>query len=79
MLKDSLCFKEAHDARVSGKIELEEFLRHIVAHYGGLRHQTDAEGQRPYIPSVFEDTVRDLVLSENFQPLDDDSKYILVT
>jgi hypothetical protein len=62
---------------MGGVIELEEFLRHIVAHYGGLRHEADAEGQRPYIPSLFENEVRSLVLAENFQPLDKDGKYIL--
>lgn len=77
MSANSLCFKEARDARISGSIELEEFLSHIMAHYGGLRHQADAEGQRPYIPAGFENEVRNLVLSENIQPLDDDSKYIL--
>jgi hypothetical protein len=48
-----------------------------VAHYGGLRHEADAEGQRPYIPAHFEDEVRSLVLGENFQPLDDYGKYSL--
>jgi hypothetical protein len=73
MSVNSLCFKEARDARISGEIELEEFLRHIVAHYGGLKHQADVEGQRPHIPAGFEKEVRNLVLSENFQPLDDHS------
>jgi hypothetical protein len=77
MLVNSLCFKEASEAQKSGEIQLEEYLRHIVAHYGGLRHQEDAEGQRSYIPSFFETEVMDVVLSENIQPLDDDSKYIL--
>jgi hypothetical protein len=77
MPANSLCFEEARIARMGGVIELEEFLRHIVAHYGGLRHVADAEGQRPYIPSLFENEVRSLVLAENFQPLDKDGKYIL--
>ncbi|KAH7339220.1 hypothetical protein BKA66DRAFT_507006, partial [Pyrenochaeta sp. MPI-SDFR-AT-0127] len=71
MSANSLCFDEALKARISGEIELEESLRHIVAHYGGLRHHADAEGQRLYIPAGFETEVRDVVLSENFQPLDD--------
>jgi hypothetical protein len=70
----SFCFEEARNARLRGDIELEEFLRHIVAHYGGSRHQVDAEGQRPYIPEGFESVVRDLVLSDDYQPLDDKSK-----
>ncbi|KAF1839131.1 hypothetical protein BDW02DRAFT_564114 [Decorospora gaudefroyi] len=73
MSANSLCFEEARNARISGGIQLEECLRHIVAHYGGLRHEADAEGQRPYIPSGFEDEVRNLLLSEDIQPLDDDS------
>ncbi|KAH8728382.1 hypothetical protein GQ44DRAFT_575050, partial [Phaeosphaeriaceae sp. PMI808] len=77
MSANSLCFKEAHDARKSGEIELEEFLRHIVAHYGGLRHQADAEGQRPYLPALFEEEVRNVVLSENIQPLDDNNTAII--
>jgi hypothetical protein len=79
MSASSLCFKEAHEARLSGSIDLEEFLRHIVAHYGGLRHQTDEEGARPYIPgwSFFEDAVREIVLRDTFQPLDNDGKYFL--
>ncbi|KAF2031433.1 hypothetical protein EK21DRAFT_34909, partial [Setomelanomma holmii] len=77
MSANSLCFKEARDARISGEIKLEEFLRHIVAHYGGLRHQADAEGQRPYIPAGFETEVRDKVLSEKTQSLDDDNIAII--
>ncbi|KAF1842948.1 uncharacterized protein K460DRAFT_396379 [Cucurbitaria berberidis CBS 394.84] len=77
MSEDSLCFREAYDARLSGRIELEESLIHTVAHYGGLRHQTDAEGQRPYIPAGFENEVRKLVLSQNFQPLDEDNTAII--
>jgi hypothetical protein len=78
MSANSLCFKEAHDAREKGWIEQEEYLRHVVNHYGGLRHDTDAEGQRPYIgaPNFAED-VRELVLNESFQPLDDNSKCFL--
>ncbi|KAH7070747.1 hypothetical protein BKA63DRAFT_420706, partial [Paraphoma chrysanthemicola] len=72
MSADSLCFKDAYEARINGKAKLEELLRHIVAHYGGLRHETDAEGQRPYFRRGFETEVRDLVLSNNVQPLDDD-------
>jgi hypothetical protein len=74
MSTNSLCFKEAHDARISGEIGLEEFLRHIAAHYGGVRHQADAEGQRPYIPSLFERDVSRIALNENMQLLDDDSE-----
>jgi hypothetical protein len=77
MSASSFCFKEAYDARISGDIGLEELLRHIVAHYGGLRHPADAVGQRPYIPAGFEKQVRELVLSEDLKPLDDDSKYVL--
>jgi hypothetical protein len=80
MSADLLCFREAHDARLKGEIDLEEFLRHIVAHYGGLRHHADGEGESYYIPgpSGFEDEVRDIVLRDSFQALDDDSKYDLV-
>lgn len=74
MSTSSLCFREAYDARVSGKVKLEEFLNHIVAHYKGLRHQEDAEDKRPYLPVGFEDEVRKLVLGGDFQPLDDESK-----
>jgi hypothetical protein len=76
MSANSLCFKEARDAREKGVIELEEYLRHIVAHYRGLRHETDAEGQRPWFPTSFEDEVRKAVLSENCQPLDEDGECI---
>ena len=79
MSANSLCFKEARDAREKGGIELDEFVWQIVAHYGGLRHETDAEGQRPWFPSGFEDEVRKLVLSENYQALDDDSECIFAT
>jgi hypothetical protein len=70
----SLCFKETQDARMAGRIELEEFLRHTIAHYGGLRHETDVEGQRPYLPSGFEREVRDILLDGDLQPLDDESE-----
>jgi hypothetical protein len=71
---NSLCFKEALDAREKGEIELEEFLRHIVDHCRGVKHAADAEGQRPWLYAGFTDEVRTCVLSENYQPLDDDSK-----
>jgi hypothetical protein len=74
MSAKSLCFKEARDAHISGGIELEEYLHHIVSHYTGLRHSEDAEGQRPWFYAGFEDEVRKLVLSENYQPLDEDGK-----
>jgi hypothetical protein len=48
MSANSLCFKEAYDARTNGEIEQEEFMRHNVNHYSGLRHEEDAEGKRPY-------------------------------
>lgn len=81
MSTNSLCFKEAFEAWESGDIDLEEYLRHIVAHYSGLRHAGDIEGQRPYIYGGFGflNDVRNLVLSDKFQPLDDDSKYIFAT
>jgi hypothetical protein len=74
MSTNSLCFKEALDARAKGMIELEEFLHHIVNHYRGEKHEADAEGQRPWLYAGFTDEVRTCVLSENYQPLDDDSK-----
>ncbi|KAH7389372.1 hypothetical protein DE146DRAFT_663889 [Phaeosphaeria sp. MPI-PUGE-AT-0046c] len=73
----TLCFREAYEARISGNINLDEFLVHIVAHYAGLRHQTDAEGQRPWIPLSFEDEVRELVLSGNIQPLNQEETDII--
>jgi hypothetical protein len=75
MSANSLCFEEARAARKTGEIDLKAFLRHIVAHYGGLRHAADAEGQRPYLSAHFEDEVRSLVLGKTFQPLDDNGKY----
>lgn len=74
MSTDLPCFKEARNAWKAGAIELDEFLRHIVAHYGGLRHEADVEGQRPYLSASFEDEVRKLVLNEKFLPLNDDGK-----
>jgi hypothetical protein len=78
MLADSMCFKEAHDARSNGEIDLEEFLRHVVAHYGGLRHHADGEGESYYIPgpSGFEDEVREIVLRDSFQALDENGKFV---
>jgi hypothetical protein len=77
MSANSLCFNELYDARKSGAIELEAFLTHIVAHYGGLRHDEDTEGKRPFIYRSFETEVRNLVLSENFRPLDDNGNSTL--
>jgi hypothetical protein len=70
----SLCFAETRDARLNGAIELEEFLRHIVSHYGGSRHEADTKGQRPYMPLCFEREVRDILLDGDLQPLDDESE-----
>ena len=79
MSTSSLCFKEAYDARISGRLNLEDFLNYILAHYKGLRHQEDTEGKRPYISVSFEYEVRNLVLREDFEPLDDESKSIDTT
>lgn len=69
MVTSSLCFKEAHEGRLSGEISLEESLSHVVAHYGTSRHETDQDGRRPYFPRGFETEVRDLVLSTSVPPL----------
>jgi hypothetical protein len=74
MPANSLCFKEARDARANGEINLDQYLRHIMAHYRGLRHMTDAEGQRPWFPAGFEDEVREIVLNEDFRPLEEDGE-----
>ncbi|KAH7082452.1 hypothetical protein FB567DRAFT_402399, partial [Paraphoma chrysanthemicola] len=77
MSANSLCFKDAYEARINGKAKLEDLLRHVVAHYGGLRHETDAEDHRPYFPRSFETEVSDVVLSNNLQLLgDDDTAFI---
>ncbi|PVH91996.1 hypothetical protein DM02DRAFT_485042, partial [Periconia macrospinosa] len=73
MSANSLCFKEAQNGLGSGEIEREAYLGHIVAHYGGLRHEEDAEGQRPYLSPGFEREVREIVLSENYRPLENDN------
>lgn len=75
MSANSLCFKEAFDARERGEINHDEYLMHLVAHFGELRHPADAEGKRPYVPSYFNRTVRDLALSEKLEPLDGTSNY----
>jgi hypothetical protein len=79
MSAKSLCFKEARDAHISGGIELEEYLHRIVSHYASLRHSEDAERQRAWFCAGFEDEVRKLVLSENYQPLGEDGKRSLAT
>jgi hypothetical protein len=76
MPANSLCFKEAREARANGDINLDQYVRHIVVHYGGLRHEADAEGKRPWFPAGFEDEVRKIVLSEHFRPLEEDGECI---
>ncbi|KAF1976751.1 hypothetical protein BU23DRAFT_430531, partial [Bimuria novae-zelandiae CBS 107.79] len=71
MSVSSLCFQEAYDARASGRIDLDAYLTHIVAHYRGLRHESDEEAKRRWLPSGFDDEVRDILLSEDYQPFDD--------
>ena len=79
MPTSSLCFKEAQNAYNCGQIELEEYITHIVAHYRGMRHEEDAESRRPHLPRGFEVEVRKVVLDEDFQPLDDESKSLSAT
>lgn len=74
MPKSSICFREAYDLRKEGRIQLEEYLKRIVAHYEGHRHETDAEGNRPFLYAGFEDEVRQIVLGTDFQPLDEDGE-----
>jgi hypothetical protein len=76
MSKKSLCFREAYDAHKEGDIGQEECLRHMVAHYGGLRHPEDAQEQKPYLPSFLEDRLLKHILYGNFAPLDEESAYI---
>ncbi|EAT90566.1 hypothetical protein SNOG_02354 [Parastagonospora nodorum SN15] len=71
MPKSSICFREAYDLRTEGRIQLEEYLKHIVAHYEGMRHETDAEGNRPFLYAGFEDEVRKIVLGKDFEPLNE--------
>lgn len=72
--KGSICFREAYDLRSEGQLELEDYLEHIVAHYGGHKHGTDAEGKQPYLYAGFEYEVREIVLSKDFQPLDENGE-----
>jgi hypothetical protein len=75
----SLCFREVYDLRRKGNIGLEEYLTNIVAHYKGVQHATDGEGKRPWLPSGFEDEVREFVLGEDYRPLNDAGKLTKVT
>lgn len=77
MSKKSLCFKGAYDAHKRGEINQEEYLRHMVAHYGGLRHPEDAKGQRPYLFTLFEDRLSKYILDGTLAPLDEEGMYIL--
>lgn len=68
-------FSEARDARLSGKGTLEECLRHIVAYYKHPKYTVESADKKPWqLPSGFEREVRDLLLSENYEPLTDDGK-----
>ncbi|KAF2756599.1 hypothetical protein EJ05DRAFT_512233 [Pseudovirgaria hyperparasitica] len=71
MLETSLCFKEARDARHKGDINLDEYVNHIVAHYGTVKHDSDVEGKRPWFPIGFEHEVREIVLREDHQAVNE--------
>lgn len=73
--KKSICFREAYILRREGQIHLEEYLKHIVAHYVGVRHETDAEGSRPWLYAGFEREVREITLESNSQTLNDNGEY----
>jgi hypothetical protein len=75
----SLCFREVYDLRRKGDIGLEEYLTHIVAHYKGVKHEADNEGKKSWLPSGFEDEVREFVLAENNRLLNDAGKPIWIT
>lgn len=72
--RDSICFSEAYDLRRKGQIHLEDYLKHIMAHYAGVRHDTDAEGARPWLCLGFEYEVRKITLDKDLQALDESGK-----
>lgn len=74
MQSRSMCFEELYYAKKEGQIGLEDYMQQLVAHYGGLRHEADEDGKRPYFPPGFEEEVRDVVLHPEFQPLNKDRK-----
>ena len=41
----SLCFQDAFSALRSGKIEEAEYIHHLLAHFRGIRHSSDAKEQ----------------------------------
>ncbi|KAI4950666.1 hypothetical protein J4E91_004551 [Alternaria rosae] len=73
-------FSEARDARLSGEGTLEECLRHIVAYYKHPKHTVESADKKPWqLPSGFECEVRDLLLSENYEPPTDDDTTIILS
>jgi hypothetical protein len=72
--RESICFSEAYELRRGGQIQLEEYLKHIIAHYAGVRHDTDAEGSRPWLYVGFEYEVREITLNKDSQTLDESGK-----
>lgn len=69
------CFRALHFARRKGEIELEEYLTHIIAHYGGVRHPEDAQSSW-FVRFCFEDEVKELLVHGDVEPLDDERTYI---
>ncbi|KAI4641044.1 hypothetical protein J4E93_007922 [Alternaria ventricosa] len=65
-------FGEARNARLIGKRTLEECLRHIVAYYKLPKSTVESADKEAWKLRGFEREVRDLLLSENYEPPTDD-------
>jgi len=72
-------FGEARDARLSGERTLEECLRHIVAYYKLPKSTVESADKTAWKLRGFEREVRDLLLSENYEPPTDDDTTIILS
>lgn len=71
MATQSLCFRDAANAKRDGRISLENYLQHILSHYNGVRHESDVPGQDVWLGSDhFAISVRNSVIRDGFVPLE---------
>jgi hypothetical protein len=66
----SLCFRDAFEAKVCHHITEDEYVRHLLAHFRGVRHPQDGgpdwrvEASDPVGASI-----RELALSTDYEPM----------
>ena len=70
----SLCFGNAFRKKQCGEITKQDYIKSLMAHFRGLRHPTDCSdcvNEMIFVwnNDVFGDTIRDIALKAEYEPL----------